>query len=1288
MHAERDHLRRFVFPALEERLRGRRRHLEWVDLRLGVATAVLEEGEQRELQVLKVCLGEVQRCRPFLIVLLGDRYGWVPPPERISAAATEQGFGGDVAGRSVTDLEISFGVLRNPEQQPRSLFYFRDPLPYAAMAPERAALFSDAHDSDPKAVDRSRRLAALKAEIKAQLPDRVCHYAAAWDESRQCVTGLDAWGQAVIEDLWSELAAETSCAEIEPEFSWQQIERQALDDYVEDRARDFVGRRQILSRLDALAASPAQQGGAWGLCLIGAPGSGKSAIFGELHRRLQQGSEFVLAHATAASARAPSVDDMLRRWIEELAAALGTPSGLAGNANPETIESTFYDLLRRMTVQRRVVVLLDALDQFEATTRGRFLTWLPRDWPANARLIATAIPGEASTALGGRAGVETLALPPLDSDEAREIANRICTRYHRTLEPSVLDALLNKSGQDGPAWHNTLWLVLAVEELNLVDADDFARATRTYSGAPAEQIRALMLDIVTELSGDVPGLYRQTFERAEKVLSVLSTRPFLGFIAVSRAGWRETDFKALLSRHSDEPWDELRFASLRRLYRGQVRQYGSLAQWDFNHAQMRAATRQCLAAQNAPEAEFHAEIADHLLSLPVDDPLRESETMVHLLGSRDWSRAASYYGRASLTQRELDGATRVLAGVVLAKRREGDSEGLDQALRLLDASTDNQIVGTVATRLLFDLDDLIRDRAGLADGVKLFNAIGKTLDRLVKSDAGHIGWLRDLGVSRNRIGDILRAQGNLPVALENYRAALFIKESLLKTDPENGEWQRDLASAQERIGDVLFDQGNLGAALESYRIALAIADRLVKADPGNAGWQRILAGSHQRVGEVLVEQGNLAAALDSYGCSLAIAYGLAEADPASAMGQRYLSVAQDGIGDVLRAHGNLPEALEHYRASLAVRDRLAKADPGNDTWQNDLGVSHAKIGGVFSALGNLPAAFDSYQASLVIRDRLAKTDPGNGEWQSRLAESLESIGGVFFEQGDLAAALRSHRASLTIRDGLAEADPGNAGWQRDVAASRGSIGGILFEMGNLPAALENYRASLAIVDRLANAHPGNAARQRGLSLSHAKVGGVLHAEGNLVGALDSYQTALAIAYRLANADPQNGEWQRDLSALYGAIGDLQRDQSNLTAALESYSASLAIAERLAEANPANAGWQRDLSMWQERIGDLFFAQGNLGEALKNYQASLAIADRLAKTDPANVEWQRGLAVCYGRLATVVARWGDRQLALIGFRKAREIIARLIAWAPDYQALRKDLSWFEARIADLESLDDR
>src|ERR671939_425863 len=84
MHAERDYLQQYVFPELAERLRAHRHHLEVVDLRWGVETASQPQRRAKELLVLKVCFAEIDRSRPFLIGLLGDRYGWIPPAERVS----------------------------------------------------------------------------------------------------------------------------------------------------------------------------------------------------------------------------------------------------------------------------------------------------------------------------------------------------------------------------------------------------------------------------------------------------------------------------------------------------------------------------------------------------------------------------------------------------------------------------------------------------------------------------------------------------------------------------------------------------------------------------------------------------------------------------------------------------------------------------------------------------------------------------------------------------------------------------------------------------------------------------------------------------------------------------------------------------------------------------------------------------------------------------------------------------------------------------------------------------
>jgi Domain of unknown function (DUF4062) len=149
MQAERDYLRQVVFPRLEEELRKGRLLLEPIDLRQGVETADLADEAAREQLVLKVVLEEVKRSQPFLIVLLGDRYGWVPPEDRIAAAAEEAGFNTDLRDKSVTALEIEFGILKqSPEQRHRSFFYFRKPLPYSEMPEQVRANYSDQHSPD------------------------------------------------------------------------------------------------------------------------------------------------------------------------------------------------------------------------------------------------------------------------------------------------------------------------------------------------------------------------------------------------------------------------------------------------------------------------------------------------------------------------------------------------------------------------------------------------------------------------------------------------------------------------------------------------------------------------------------------------------------------------------------------------------------------------------------------------------------------------------------------------------------------------------------------------------------------------------------------------------------------------------------------------------------------------------------------------------------------------------------------------------------------------------------
>jgi hypothetical protein len=49
-----------------------------------------------------------------------------------------------------------------------------------------------------------------------------------------------------------------------------------------------------------------------------------------------------------------------------------------------------------------------------------------------------------------------------------------------------------------------------------------------------------------------------------------------------------------------------------------------------------------------------------------------------------------------------------------------------------------------------------------------------------------------VSVSLNKVGDVLRAQSDLPGALANYREGLDIRRALAKADPSNMVWARDV----------------------------------------------------------------------------------------------------------------------------------------------------------------------------------------------------------------------------------------------------------------------------------------------------------------------------------------------------------------------------------------------------------------------------------------------------------------------------------------------------------------
>lgn len=362
--------------------------------------------------------------------------------------------------------------------------------------------------------------------------------------------------------------------------------------------------------------------------------------------------------------------------------------------------------------------------------------------------------------------------------------------------------------------------------------------------------------------------------------------------------------------------------------------------------------------------------------------------------------------------------------------------------------------------------------------------------------------LRTLSLCLDKVGEVLRAQGNSVGASKAFQSSKDIRERLGGSGPENIQrrsapdvpriqpeppevvsprlrwedlsWERlDLSDAapldvsvrsevsklrdrlieQNKRGEALHARGDLQGALESYRSSLATAQSLVEDSPWKTEWQRELSFVHDKLGEVLHARGDHQEALESYRSSLAIAQRFFEQAPTSASGiqwNRDFSITANWIGDVLRDQGRLQEALDTYQSALAVRKSLVGLHPRHLELQRDLCVSHNKVGEALRAQGRFPEALTAYRAALAMAKDLVERGPGNTEWKNDLAIVHGNIGEVLRAQGRLQEALEACQSALAIQEKLAELDPRNVEWQRELSLGREKVDVLLRALNQKP----------------------------------------------------------------------------------------------------------------------------------------------------------------------------------------------------------------------------------------------
>lgn len=972
MHCERDYLRTHAFAELAELLHKHRHYLEPIDLRQGVETIGESDEGEREAKVLNVCLDEIERARPFFVGILGDRYGWMPSDQRLEQAALSAGFSFPVSGKSVTELEILYGVLDNPDLRGRSWFYLRE-LDYTGMPEELRKQYNDQVADDSGAEERVHKLEELKRRLKKELPDYVRTYKAKWDPVEKQVVGLESLSEMVKADLWPALEIETELWLRDSPDSWREEDARVLEDFIEGRVRGFVDRESVSKPLLDHALSSMDEISDWGICLTGKEGAGKSSLFSGVCRQLEHlGTErndlVILTHATGIYPRSSNVDALLHRWIHELTRFLEIDnpleSGTEFRANradnpaetdafeqpiysPPTdlqrsdLDEIFGQMLQRAAQRARIVLVIDAINGFEPSSRARYLTWLPKFIPQNVRLIVTSTPGVYSLGLEDREGVQVMKLPALEFAQANGIAQEYYRQFHREPNARAMAALLERTLADGtPAYGSPLWLELALHEMNLLSADDFARAEREFSHLPgAERSEALQAVAAQNLPTSPREIYGRLIRRSTENFGRDYTTTLLNLIALGREGWRESDLRILVSEASGQKWDELNFAGVRRIFGCHIVQRGGQGQWNFSHQQLRNRIFEQELSDTAERLRLHRIVVDYLDTLPPEDPIRISEYMHHALDAFDQLRAALYYGGANLPDAAVVPATQAIFSNVIQRGTTWFSKWLRSP----------ELTGLVfppfLTRSVNHLLPTLSQAIPEKDLLPVINSLIRPLRSLLQSNPKNDAGLAYLTLLR-RLANSEFANGNLQAAKLACTNAITFGARILDQNATSGIWAVSMAETFSSIGEIATQCGDAGNALWAFGKSVDLLESVHTLDPENTGVMRQLSKTLSSLAEVQLHTGKVELAVEGAERAIDIASRLVKRDDHDPGFLMTLALALGGRMEIAMGRSQYDEARSLMRRIIEARTKIVDQMPDRITRFEQLVPELINLGGL------------------------------------------------------------------------------------------------------------------------------------------------------------------------------------------------------------------------------------------------------------------------------------------------------------------------------------------------------
>ena len=647
MHYERDYIRKYVIPSLNHDLYPYKLRVRLVDLRWGINTKE-EDEELREYKILKVCLDEIKRTRPYFIGILGNRYGWIPSQPKWDMVYNRmkederQWFAGGIP-ESVTALEIRYGALNLPNSLQHSYFFIRNTDSYINLPESEKEIYCDEFSlprtaSVKYAIEQQNKLKSdiKDSYVKNGLENHLFDYS--FDISSKNIRLLKNFGDCIEKALFEDIVKNHASEDVMDVVT--DTEQVAFDNFIEQNLEYFIGREAICEQIkNEIILSPGV------VLLVGGSGSGKSALFCKIYFDYQKEPGFpdnhiLLSHSAGVSSKSNDSDEMLRRWIESVSSRTGETS------EGETEEERFADISKKAHASgKKIFVFLDSIDRLDNTLSSRFMSWIQ----PFMHVFLTSLEENAKLVLRYHKNVRLIELPVFSAIEAESLLSRIAGGNGKELYTGMLDRILGKqikkyrykqkgmihllfSSQEikyDYAYHSPLWLVLASSVLFNLDIDDFRQIENRSEENNEAKIEGFFNDLIDSFSDDTSELFLEIIDRIREDFGKDFVDDILGLIAVSKNGLSDRYIAEILS----ERFDELTYAQFKRYMKGFLAEQGSDKLNVLTHTILKESLYNSLTEER--REYYHSLILTYITQKDSTlQNLYESSYMFHALGAR------------------------------------------------------------------------------------------------------------------------------------------------------------------------------------------------------------------------------------------------------------------------------------------------------------------------------------------------------------------------------------------------------------------------------------------------------------------------------------------------------------------------------------------------------------------------------------------------------------------------------------------------------------------------------